>query len=199
MNDEDRTKFNRYMNDVFREQSMRIVEDAFRKELENARASVRQVTVRGEPWQITSTGEVERVYSDAPKQLAAPADPDRPTLAERLDKAEAERDELRLMYDGANDRAEAYQKQIIDMKGFLADREARIDYMAKRLNALDTMMSDLEKCRRAMGDIQFHKVVGVPEGGLCYTGEPERVPEPKAALGKKVYRPGSSTFYHIYP
>lgn len=86
------------------------------------------------------------------------AEPDRPTLADRLDKAEAVIKELE--WDNATCR-----QAVIDAQRCIDDawrrvfeeseRAERAEAMAEKI---DAMAADLEACRRALGTIRFEEI-----------------------------------------
>lgn len=96
---------------------------------------------------------------DIPVAADLPDDDGRPTLVERLDKAEEKVRDLanRLFkteaaYNQAIWEAERVAKRI----GVLHEQIHRAEAMAQKV---DAMGADLEKCRRAMGTIAFEKVL----------------------------------------
>lgn len=100
------------------------------------------------------------IWKDPDETKTEPVDLDRPTLAVRLDKAEerikdleGQLAEVRKLRESAAASLVSVTKERENWK----DRAERAEAIAKKL---DTMGADLEKCRVAMGSVQFDKVVG---------------------------------------
>jgi hypothetical protein len=112
----------------------------------------------GDGSQITSG--IQAIYRDEEnKRYLPPVEEDRPTLATRLDKAEEERDvarrQLELFEQQRRKDMDQYNAVVRQRDAFEA-RAIRAEAIAKKF---DFVVSDLEKCRRDMGEHRFKEVV----------------------------------------
>ena len=135
--------------------------DAVRKEVDQKMAMIHtnQELVAVDKIFLPVTSGIQAIYLD---EETLHADPDRPTLAERLDRAEEERDDARRQLEAFERQRNHDQYAYAALEARLSaanDRATRAEAMAKKV---DFAIADLEKCRRDMGDKRFNELCPPP-------------------------------------
>lgn len=100
------------------------------------------------------------IWKDPDETKTEPVDLDRPTLADRLDKAEERIKELEKVekaFEAYKRNAEASYQVAAKERDNWKGRAERAEAMAQKV---DAVMVDLHKCRDALGTVAFEKVIG---------------------------------------
>ncbi len=119
------------------------------------RPSFREWVMNSMPDEYRGTSEVNDFCLGKPPNQ----DIDRPTLAQRLDRVEEERDSLRQQLENAIDSGRMTVESRDIWQNKYDDCFYRLGCALERLNDLDRMHSDIEKCRVAMGTIAFEATI----------------------------------------